>query len=41
MVFINALDDPVVPEVLLNPIKEHAGEYSIRTCRSDIKIKMY
>lgn len=27
MVFINALDDPVVPEVLLNPIKEHAGMY--------------
>lgn len=28
MVFINALDDPVVPQVLLNPIKEHAGEYA-------------
>lgn len=35
MVFINALDDPVVPEVLLNPIKEHAGKraaYTLHTC---------
>lgn len=24
MVFINALDDPIVPEMLLNPIKKHA-----------------
>ncbi|KOC65565.1 Abhydrolase domain-containing protein 2 [Habropoda laboriosa] len=24
MVFINALDDPIVPEILLDPIKEHA-----------------
>lgn len=28
MVFINALDDPIVPEMLLNPIKEHASEYN-------------
>ncbi|XP_020279159.1 abhydrolase domain-containing protein 2 [Pseudomyrmex gracilis] len=27
MVFINALDDPIVPEVLLNPIKEHAASH--------------
>lgn len=27
MVFINALDDPLVPEMLLNPIKSHAGKY--------------
>ena len=26
MVFINAKDDPLVPEPLLNPIKEHAGK---------------
>jgi abhydrolase domain-containing protein 2 len=25
MVFINALDDPIVPESLLSPIKELAG----------------
>ncbi|XP_076679596.1 abhydrolase domain-containing protein 2 isoform X1 [Andrena cerasifolii] len=27
MVFINALDDPIVPEMLLNPIKEHAKKH--------------
>ncbi|XP_076630121.1 abhydrolase domain-containing protein 2 [Colletes latitarsis] len=27
MVFINALDDPIVPEMLLEPIKEHAKKH--------------
>lgn len=27
MVFINALDDPIVPETLLEPIKEHASKW--------------
>lgn len=27
MVFINALDDPIVPEMLLVPIKQHAGKF--------------
>ena len=27
MVFINALDDPIVPEMLLEPIKEHAKNH--------------
>lgn len=27
MVFINALDDPIVPDMLLDPIKEHASKY--------------
>ncbi|XP_008554769.1 abhydrolase domain-containing protein 2 [Microplitis demolitor] len=28
MVFINALDDPIVPEMLLVPIKQHAESYN-------------
>lgn len=29
MVFINALDDPIVPEMLLEPIKEHASMFML------------
>lgn len=28
MIFINARDDPIVPEELLNPIKRVAGKYN-------------
>lgn len=29
MVFINALDDPIVPDMLLEPIKEHASMFML------------
>lgn len=28
MVFINSKDDPLIPEVLLEPIKEHASKFN-------------
>lgn len=30
MVFVNAVDDPIVPESLLTPIKEFAGKYFVK-----------
>jgi abhydrolase domain-containing protein 2 len=27
IIFINALDDPLVPEMLLGPIRSHVGEF--------------
>ena len=29
MVFINALDDPIVPEMLLKPIRDFSGEFGV------------
>lgn len=30
MVFINSKDDPLIPEVLLEPIKQHASKFIVR-----------
>lgn len=38
MVFINAKDDPLVPENLLPPIKEYAGKMVIKIAHSSILI---
>ena len=29
MVFINAVDDPIVPDALLKPIKDFAGKFNL------------
>lgn len=31
IIFINALDDPLVPEILLQPIRDFTGEINIST----------
>lgn len=31
MIFINSKDDPLVPEILLDPIREYAGNFSLNT----------